>query len=217
MKPNPFLTIWLRPRETIRRIVKWNPNYCVIWLACLAGIAENLDTFSAGNAGDKYPSAMIIAIALVMGPLVGLVLLWINSLLIRWTGKWIGGTASRKTIRTALAWSCVPTAFALLLIIPKLLIAGPELFKASMPHLDSNPCLWIPFAVLDWIEVVLVVWSFVTLCHTVAEVQGYRSAWRGLGNFLLVGVVSFAAFLAFGLVILAVVFLGGGFKHVVHG
>jgi hypothetical protein len=29
----------------------------------------------------------------------------------------------------------------------------------------------------------------VLLCNTIAEVQGYRSAWQGLGNIILAGAV----------------------------
>jgi hypothetical protein len=32
---------------------------------------------------------------------------------------------------------------------------------------------------------VLSIWGLVLLCNTVAEVQGFRSAWAGLGNVLL--------------------------------
>jgi hypothetical protein len=37
------------------------------------------------------------------------------------------------------------------------------------------------------VELVLGVWTVVLMCNTVAEVQGYRSAWRGLGNMTLAG------------------------------
>jgi hypothetical protein len=38
-------------------------------------------------------------------------------------------------------------------------------------------------------EIVLTVWSIVLLCHTIAEVQGFPSAWRGFGNVCLAGAV----------------------------
>jgi hypothetical protein len=58
-----------------------------------------------------------------------------------------------------------------------------------MPRLEAQPWLLIPFFAIGFTEFVLGVWSFVLLCNTVAEVQGFRSAWRGLGNLLLSGIV----------------------------
>lgn len=49
----------------------------------------------------------------------------------------------------------------------------------------DHPILMFSFLALMLAEVVLGVWSVVLVCHTVAEVQGFRSAWRGLGNICL--------------------------------
>lgn len=67
----PFRTIWLRPRETIRRIVAVNPDLNVLLLVCLAGIGQALDRASNRNLGDRTPMAMIICFAIVLGPLGG--------------------------------------------------------------------------------------------------------------------------------------------------
>ncbi|MCX6899988.1 MAG: Yip1 family protein [Verrucomicrobia bacterium] len=216
MTPNPFLTIWLSPRETIRRIVEWNPNYCIIWLACLAGIGQVLDRSTMRDLGDKVPLAVLFAIALIGGPLVGLLQLYISSLLIRWTGRWLGGVATLRQLIAAVGWGMAPQAFALLLFVPAWLIAGRELFTKQTPYMNAHPVLLIMLTALSVVEVILGVWSFVTTCHTVAEVQGYRSAWRGLGNMLLAGLMVSAALLMILLILLALIFLGGGFKHVVH-
>lgn len=189
MSLNPFITVWTSPRDTVRRIVADNPELHVILLACLAGVGETLDRASMRNAGDKMPIAVIIGIACVLGPLGGLLSLWISSHLLRWTGRWIGGTANREHLKTAIAWATVPAVFALPLWIPELLLFGSDLFTEETPRLDAQPLLWIPFIAIAVVEVVLGVWSFVILCHTVAEVQSFRSAWRGLGNVLLAGAV----------------------------
>jgi hypothetical protein len=141
------------------------------------------------DAGDKMPIPVIIGLACVLGPLGGLLSLWISSLLLRWTGKWIGGTANREHLMTAIAWAAVPAVFALPLWIPELLLFGSDLFTKETHRLDAQPLLWIPFLAFAVLEMVLGIWSFVLLCHTVAEVQGFRSAWRGLGNVFLAGAV----------------------------
>lgn len=189
MSRSPFLTIWTSPRATVRKIVAENPSFHVTLLACLAGVGEALDRASTRDAGDKMPIIAIIGIACVLGPLAGLVSLWISSHLLCWAGRRMGGTGTPEHLKTAVAWAAVPAVLTLPLWIPELLLFGSDMFTSETPRLDSKPLLWIFFLVFAAVEVVLSIWSFVLLCHTVAEVQGFRSAWRGFGNVLLAGAV----------------------------
>ncbi|MFA6561403.1 MAG: Yip1 family protein [Verrucomicrobiia bacterium] len=213
MAPNPFLTIWLSPRETIRRIVEWNPNYCVIWLACLAGVGQAIDRSTMRDLGDKVPLAVLFTIVLIGGPLIGLLHLYISSLLLRWTGKWLGGTGSTRHLRTALAWGCLPYVFCLPLDLVAWLIAGRELFTKETPHLEAHPGLMIPFIVIGLMEVTLAIWSVEILCQTIAEVQGYRSAWCGFGNIMLSVLVPIAALLVLALILVALIKGGAALFH----
>ena len=186
ISPKPWKTIWLHPRDTVRRIVADDPSYGVVLLACLSGVSSVLDRASFRNLGDQVPLATILILACTLGPLIGLLSLWAASHLVRWTGNWLGGSASRTHIKTAMAWALVPVVFALLLLVPELILFREEVFTSGTPSIDSNLA---PALALFLLEIVLGVWSLVLACHTVAEVQGFRSAWRGLGNILLPGVV----------------------------
>jgi hypothetical protein len=188
-KFSPLRTIWSAPRNTVRRIVAENPDHHVVLLACLAGIGQALDRASLRNLGDQMPLAVILVVACLFGPLGGLFSLWIGSHLIRLSGKWIGGAGNREHIKTAIAWASVPTVFALLLWIPLILLFGSDMFTAETPHLDAQPMLMIPFFTIAFLEIVLSLWAFVLLCNTIAEVQGFRSAWYGLGNVILAGAI----------------------------
>jgi Yip1 domain len=184
---NPWRTIWTAPRATVRRIAAVNPRLHVLLLTCLAGIGESLDRASMRNLGDQASLPTILAIACVGGPLGGLFGLWLISHLIRLTGRWTGGRGDRDRIKTAMAWASVPSVFSLVLWIPKILLFGSDMFTAQTPRIDSQPQLVMMFYGLAALDVVLGLWSFVLLCNTVAEVQGYRSAWRGFLNLLLAG------------------------------
>jgi hypothetical protein len=186
MSSDPFKTIWTSPRETVRRIVTENPELHVVQLTCLSGVMQVLDRASMRNAGDQLPVPAIFGIALVLGPLSGLFSVWIFSHLCRLAGSWIGGTAPREHIKAAIAWSSVPVICSLALWIPQLALFGSELFTAETPRIDSQSLpLTIAFIGLGVVELVLGVWTMVLLCQTLAEVQGYSSAWRGLGNIAL--------------------------------
>ena len=182
----PLKTIWTRPRDTVRRVVAKNPELHMVLLAGLAGIGKVLDRASTSDAGDEMPTEAIIGAACAFGPLGGLLSLWIGSHLIRLTGTWVGGTGAREHIKTAIVWASVPAVFALLLWIPQILLFGSDMFTEETPRIDAQPML---FSAIALTELVLGIWGFVLLCNTIAEVQGYRSAWRGLGNLFLAGAV----------------------------
>lgn len=190
---HPFKTIWTAPRRTIRRIIAVNPNLHVIALVCLAGVGQALDRASSRNAGDNLPLAAILGAACLVGPLGGIFMLWLGSHMIQFTGNWIGGLGKREHIKTAIAWSYVPSVFALLLWIPMILFVGTDVFTEEMPGIEARPLMLAPFLAIVLTQVVLALWSFVLLCNTVAEVQRFRSAWRGLGNIILAALVFFVA------------------------
>lgn len=193
--PSPFLSIWLKPRQTIRRIVMSDPNKHVKLLAMLAGIGQALDRAASQNLGEKVPLVAVLALALLLGPIGGLLTLSVGSALCAWAGRVLGGRAPREAVRSALAWSNVPTIAALPLLFPQLLLLGSDLFTSTSPRLEANPFLAFPFLALLAVEIVAGMWSFVILVQTLSEIQGFTTG-RTLGSLLLaVGVVVVPIFL----------------------
>lgn len=185
----PFKSIWLSPRRTVRQIISTDPTLHVVLLACLSGIGETLDRASMRDLGDRLPLPAIIAVAVLLGPIGGLIGVWIGAWLVAVTGKWMGGKGTSETVRTALTWASIPSIVASILWIPQLLLLREELFTSETPRLESNPGLIVPVLALSLVEIVLAVWSFVLLCNTIAEVQSFGSAWRGLFNLILAGAI----------------------------
>lgn len=182
---SPLRTIWTRPRETIRTIVAVDPTRHVLVLTCLAGVGHGLQNATRRNAADHISTESTLAAVLLGGPIGALIGLWIAAFLIQLTGRWIGGTGKQIDIRAAAAWTSVPAVWALLLWIPTLLMHGTDIFQEPAADEDLPPAVFAASIALDLIELVLAIWGLVLLCNTVAEVQGFASAWRGLGNVLL--------------------------------
>jgi hypothetical protein len=185
---NPWLSMWIKPRATIQQIVDHDPVRLVLVLAAISGFSEALDRASMKNMGDSLEWPMIIAIAAFVGPLVGIVGLYIGGALIRWTGNWMGGNSSSENIRAAMAWSSVPVIWSLVLWIPELAIFGPELFTSETPKMDENFSLIILFVSFAVVELILGIWAFVVFLKSLGQVQGF-SAWKALGNAILASLV----------------------------
>jgi hypothetical protein len=185
---NPWVSIWTKPRQTIAQIVATDPTKYVVALAAVSGVAQFLDRASSRNLGDRMSLTTIIAMALTVGPGLGVIFLYLLGALTKWTGGWLGGRASAEAIRAALAWSSVPFIMISVLWIPQLLLVGSELFTEATPRLEANAALALAILPMFVLQAAVSIWSLVLLCKCLGEVQGF-SAWRGLGNAALAAMV----------------------------
>ncbi len=192
---NPWFSMWLHPRRTIRRIVETNPDRLVLLLAAVGGIVEALINASSDSKGENMSLQAILLTSLIGGPLMGVIGLWLGGALLRWTGGWIGGQADSRRIRATLAWANVPLVWSLLLWIPALLLFGAELFATATPILDASTMLSGLYMVFSFGIGIVSIWAFVVFLHALGEVQGF-SAWKALGNSILAGLVVLVPLLA---------------------
>lgn len=185
---NPWQSMWLHPRLTMRHLLATNPRYGVLLLAMAGGINSALESASNRNMGDTATLVSIIAGGIIGGIIGGIVGLYVGSWLIRWTGGWIGGQGTSETIRTALGWANLPNLLQLLLWVGLIAVFRGEIFAKEMPMLEASPTLWGVLIISGLVSVVLAIWSFVLLLAALSEVQGF-SALRAFGNLLLAGLI----------------------------
>lgn len=114
----PWLSIWVKPRRTIRQIVDHNPSQSVYILSGLAGIYRFLNQAAKRTLGDSMSLWEILSLAVLFGFLIGLLYLFIEGELLRWVGNRLGGKGSAIQVRAAIAWSSVPEALLLFLFFP---------------------------------------------------------------------------------------------------
>jgi hypothetical protein len=200
---SPFISIWVKPRATIRDIVDTDPTKYVLLLAMLSGVSEALDNASKRSAGDLLPLFGVLAMCIISGSIGGIISLYIGGALFRWSGSWFGGQATSEEVRAAIAWSSVPTVFIdLPLLVLMLLIIGEEMFTTSTPRMDANP---IPMLIISlpllFASVTAGIWSLVLLAKCVGEVHRF-SAWKALGAMIAGILVIVVPFLLIFVVIL---------------
>jgi hypothetical protein len=178
---NPWLTMWFRPRETIQSIIDRNPGKSVLLLVSLSGISKSIGNASIKHLGDKNQSLDFFFQTIISGIISGVIGLYIFGFLLKHAGRWLGGNSNSKNIRAAIAWSCIPVAWSLLLLIPELAIFGKELFKSTAPTIEAHPFLTLGFVIT---EITISIWSLILLFISIGQVHGF-SAWRGLGACLI--------------------------------
>lgn len=180
----PWITIWTRPRATIRRIVDVDPRYQVVFLAGLAGALSGLESAwsrpptSAAPGIGSWP--ILVVLSVVIGGILGVIGLYINGVLLKWSGEMLGGSATYGEVRAALAWGQVPAIVAMAAgTISILLGAGAPLTALAGGSLRGTSLGSTLF------NAVLGLWSFVITLKCLGEVHRF-SAWRALGAMAVV-------------------------------
>lgn len=187
---NPWTGMWVRPRETIRAIIQFNPAYMYPFLCVIYGFPMLLQVAQNFAMGDRYPLAGIVIVSLLLAGIIGALMINISTALFYWTGKWIGGTGTYQTIRAAVAWSNIPNLVNILVWIMNIGVFGDRLFKQNFVE---TPFVGGELGIIFFssiVQLVVGVWAFIIILKALGEVQGF-SAWKALLNVIIPVVVIF--------------------------
>jgi hypothetical protein len=157
------------------------------------GIPLALNAIQALGLTAQIPLWALLVGTLLLSPFLGLIGIAISSWLLLISGKILGGVAPFAQVRTAVAWSNVPSIITLLTWGVLLLMFGDKLLNQTFSQV---PVVGIQAGVLFLsmlVEIVVSVWGFIILLSGLAAVQGF-SLWRAFLNVVIpfVAVVIFA-------------------------
>lgn len=205
---NPWIGMWVRPRETIRAIIQFNPGYLYPLLCLIYGFPMALQIAQNFSLGDRFHVAAIVVVALILAIVVGAVMINIATALFFWTGKWIGGIGTYQQIRAAVAWSNIPSVVNILIWFVNIAAFGSRIFRSDFidtPFVGNE--LGLIF-MTSLVQLIVAVWAFIMILKALGEVQGF-SAWKALLNIIIPLLVIFV-----GVSILAWLFsMGSGASH----
>jgi hypothetical protein len=181
LKINPWVKIWVQPRETIRALIQYSSTYLFPLLCMIYGFPVLLQMALNFSLGDRFSLSGIVVGALILAVVPGFLIFNISAGLFYWVGKWIGGTGTFQEIRAAVAWSNVPSLVNGLIWILNMMVFGKRIFSLSFGMAPLTQGEMVMLAVTSLIQLILAVWAFIILVKVLGEVQGF-SAWKGLLN-----------------------------------
>lgn len=170
---NPWLSMWIKPRETIRTIVSTNPKKRLWALSWLYGFSTVLYFFQIYGVGSTMGLWLILLSAFVVGPFWGYVSFSIQSWVVQQTGKLLKAKSDFSAIRAAMAWSCVTFWVNVVLWGFLCLYFGHSLFE-HFP--GGRPLTSLDVTVLMLVMVCKLaagIWSLVIYLRSLSEVQNY--------------------------------------------
>lgn len=178
---NPWLSIWVQPRETLREIIDTDPKYMLYVLYAFYGFPMALSFAQSFSLCTEFPTWSIVIAAIIVCALLGFLGVAISTWLLMVTGKWIKGKGTYQTIRAAVAWSNVPNAVTSLTWIALLAIFGGQIFCRGFSEKTFIGYQAGVVFLIFLTQSIVSIWGFIILLKTLGEAQGF-SAWRALLN-----------------------------------
>lgn len=181
---NPWLSIWLEPRKTIRSIVEQDPKYGFLLLSAVYGLPLAFNLAQSFYLTSSLPLWAVVIGCLILCTFLGVLGISVCAWLLQVTGRWIGGKGTFLTIRSAVAWSNVPNFVTILMWIALISIFQRQVFAPGFTEAHFVGFQAGAIFLIFLIQSVVSVWSFILLLHTLGEVQGF-SAWKALLNVII--------------------------------
>ena len=195
----PWLSIWTRPRATLRLILATDPRRDVFRLAALGGIAESLTLCTSEGLGDTCSIPVLLALSLCGGTVLGILGILIFTAVVAPVGRWLRGRGGSAEVMAALAWANVPAIWGIPLWLPRAALLGEETFHPLPALIQGNPGALLFYALLQFVQVVIGVWGFAITLKCLGEAHGF-SAWRA---FVTLVVAGFVVILPIAIIVLA--------------
>ena len=181
---NPWLSIWVHPRKTIKGIVESNPNYCLWVLSAIFGFSSLIGIAQTISLGNHLSLLAIVVLSAILSPIWGFLIFSLSAWLLFQTGKWIGGSGDVPSIRTVVAWSHVPASLTVVVWTLLLFLFGQQLLQnVSLPADLTIGKTFLVF-VGALIQMTASVWGVVIFINGLMVVQLF-SIGKALLNVLL--------------------------------
>lgn len=190
---NPWLTMWTKPKSTIRSIVNYDSNFRLFVLSGIYGFVSLISTAQSFSIGETLNFFLILLIAIILAPVWGFIAFSISSFFIHFTGKWLKGQASYKEVRASIAWSNVPMIGNVVLWIILFVIFKQDILKdfpgsSALSGTYRGILLMILFG-----QLILNIWVLVLYINSLAEVQRF-SIGKAILNIIIAVIIFIALF-----------------------
>jgi len=188
---NPWTSVWFHPRKTVQYVTDYKTGSFVLGIAAISGIIHFLDQAVNNDLGESWNLAAILLISLIVGPIIGVIALYIVSGIYHALSLLLGGLGSFEESRKAFTVSNIIIVIAGLIWIPDLLILGHGNFISDYDF-STGQFIWMIISL--FVNFVVGIWSLVVLVATIVEVHRFAT-WKAV-LVVLLPIILLAVFVA---------------------
>ncbi|KIL51098.1 Yip1 family protein [Jeotgalibacillus campisalis] len=201
MESNPFLTVWTKPKETVRQVLESKGFGYTIFIASLAGVGTGLVNVQDSGFEQSLPLSVVYLLAVLLGAAAGVIGAFIAAGLYTMVGKWFDGTGNYRRMVTAIAPCYIPQVVIAVIYVIVAAIYGEQFIQAPDPDtFDMTTLPMSTYIITMLLSAVFGVWGVVITAKAIGIVHGF-SSWKGLGVILSVAAVIFVVALVVGIIV----------------
>lgn len=184
-KLNPFLSVWLNTRNTVRYVIEEKSMVYVFLLILLAGVTSTFVSMYQGADDIMIPFGILIVGSSIISPIAVAIGIAIMSGLYLLVGKLFKGTGTYIELFKAVATSMIPQIWLLPLFII-LTIVSPDSFFGSTEPASNGALFFMAFSAI--ILAIVTVWGIVIQSKAIGEAHR-MSSWKGFFTLLIPSVI----------------------------
>ncbi|MCM3637522.1 YIP1 family protein [Sporosarcina luteola] len=171
---NPWTSVWLHPRQTVQYVMDYKNGSFVLMIAAITGVIHFLDQATGNELFENWNIAAVLLVALLAGPVIGVIGLYIASGIYHAFSLMLGGLGTFEETRRAFTVSSIIIVIGGLIWIPDLLILGQGNFSSDYDF-SIGQLGWSMISLI--VNFIVGIWSLIVLIAAIAEVHRF-SAWK---------------------------------------
>ena len=183
-----FTKIWMSPRQVFKFINQNGYTKFSTILLIFGGITGALNSASTRNMGDIMPLWSVLIVCLIGGGVFGWLYFYIYAALLSWTGKWLKGAGTTKSLFRMISYALIPSLLVLFTFMLRIALIGNAEFQRNVDVLDNEFLITALFSISLFVEIVTGIWTLAILVIGISEVQKL-SIGKSIVNLILPGVL----------------------------
>ncbi len=191
---NPFLSVWLHPKQTARYVIEHKTIVYALMLVVIGYIASGFSGFMNSELYPDFSYVWIFLISIILGPILGIIIMFIASGIVFLIGKLLKGTGSFWDVFKASSLSSIPAIFTGPFYILWMFVS-PESFFFE----DGVSTVAV---IVSIIMIVTAIWSVIILVAAIAEAHQF-SIIRSIISLIIPAILLFI--FIFGLITIIVI------------
>ncbi|MCM3610019.1 YIP1 family protein [Planococcus sp. MERTA32b] len=179
---NPFISIWTKPRLTVRQVMEEQNSRLIFLLLVLSGYMSILTGALDTDFSDSFGIWSLVLGGLIFSPLVAAIGNMIGAIITLWIGKIFKGTGTYDELFRALLAGQIPQIWLIPVLLLWIFLWPTSYFTVSVDAYTGSDL--VLNSILSFILFVISIWTFVVQSKAVGEAHGL-SAWKGAAIILI--------------------------------
>ncbi|MGD7044427.1 YIP1 family protein [Jeotgalibacillus proteolyticus] len=196
MSRNPFLSVWTKPKETVKEVAGVKPLWFALLITGIAGISTGLTNLQGKSVVNDFSTLSLVLLSIPLGMIMGIAAAFLTTLAFTFIGRIFGGKSSIKEMFKGMGAMYIPRMVFSILLLLIVLIVGEQFFIASETEITAGSTfgLEIFLAILNGITGIF---TIIIMSKGVGVLHQF-SSWKGLAVVIITGILYFILSLLIG-------------------